>query len=159
MEIPILKTAVKIVIDGIPFLKALFSEFEAWSAVQASGGHEAARCEDRRFRGVRLQLDRQAQVRSIRDGAEAWTTLYCNCIHPEPRQNPRRRSHVQQEPGSMHTRTGGPWGFDESSVWLCACRCSHIGGLGWVLVGLANGAGVVLPEFPPDGLLEVMEGG
>jgi long-chain acyl-CoA synthetase len=34
----------------------------------------------------------------------------------------------------------------------------HIGGLGWVLVGLANGAhNVILAEFTPSGLLDVLE--
>lgn len=56
------------------------------------------------------------------------------------------------------TQTGGPWGFDESSVSLCAMPLFHIGGLGWVLVGLANGAhNVILAEFTPSGLLDVLE--
>ncbi|MCQ4152518.1 long-chain-fatty-acid--CoA ligase [Rhodococcus qingshengii] len=56
------------------------------------------------------------------------------------------------------TQTGGPWGFDESSVSLCAMPLFHIGGLGWVLVGLANGAhNVILPEFTPSGILDVLE--
>lgn len=57
------------------------------------------------------------------------------------------------------TRTGGPWGFDESSVSLCAMPLFHIGGLGWVLVGLANGAhNVILAEFTPTSLLDALEG-
>lgn len=56
------------------------------------------------------------------------------------------------------TQTGGPWGFDESSVSLCAMPLFHIGGLGWVLVGLANGAhNVILSEFTPPDLLDVLE--
>jgi acyl-CoA synthetase (AMP-forming)/AMP-acid ligase II len=56
------------------------------------------------------------------------------------------------------TRTGGPWGFDESSVSLCAMPLFHIGGLGWVLVGLANGAhNVIVPEFTPASLLDDLE--
>lgn len=53
------------------------------------------------------------------------------------------------------TRSGGPWGFDSSSVSLCAMPLFHIGGLGWVLVGIANGAhNVIVPEFTPQSLLD-----
>lgn len=56
------------------------------------------------------------------------------------------------------TRTGAPWGFDASSVSLCAMPLFHIGGLGWVLVGLANGAhNVLVPEFTPESLLDDLE--
>lgn len=56
------------------------------------------------------------------------------------------------------TQTGAPWGFDSSSVSLCAMPLFHIGGLGWVLVGMASGAhNVIVPEFTPESLLEDLE--
>lgn len=56
------------------------------------------------------------------------------------------------------TQAGGPWGFDTSSVSLCAMPLFHIGGLGWALVGLANGAhNIVVPEFTPESLLDTIE--
>ncbi|MGU3586774.1 long-chain-fatty-acid--CoA ligase [Rhodococcus sp. C26F] len=56
------------------------------------------------------------------------------------------------------TQSGGPWGFDSSSVSLCAMPLFHIGGLGWVLVGMANGAHtVIVPEFTPQSLLDELE--
>ncbi len=55
------------------------------------------------------------------------------------------------------TQAGEPWGFDESSVSLCAMPLFHIGGLGWALVGLANGAhNVVLADFTPESLLDTL---
>ena len=55
------------------------------------------------------------------------------------------------------TQAGGPWGFDDSSVSLCAMPLFHIGGLGWALVGLANGAhNVVIADFTPDSLLDTL---
>jgi acyl-CoA synthetase (AMP-forming)/AMP-acid ligase II len=56
------------------------------------------------------------------------------------------------------TASGGPWGFDESSVSLCAMPMFHIGGLGWALVGLANGAhNVIERDVTPSGVLETIE--
>lgn len=56
------------------------------------------------------------------------------------------------------TQAGGPWGFDTSSVSLCAMPLFHIGGLGWALVGIANGAhNIVVPEFTPVSLLDTLE--
>lgn len=55
------------------------------------------------------------------------------------------------------TGAGGPWGFDQSSVSLCAMPLFHIGGLGWALVGLACGAhNVVVADATPDRLLDVL---
>ncbi len=57
------------------------------------------------------------------------------------------------------TQAGGPWGFDESSVSLCAMPLFHIGGLGWALVGLANGAhNIVISDFTPESLLDTLVG-
>ncbi|KSZ56375.1 fatty-acid--CoA ligase [Rhodococcus pyridinivorans KG-16] len=56
------------------------------------------------------------------------------------------------------TQSGGPWGFDSSSVSLCAMPLFHIGGLGWVLVGIANGAhNIIVTEFTPQSLLDELE--
>ena len=56
------------------------------------------------------------------------------------------------------TASGKPWGFDDSSVSLCATPMFHIGGLGWTLVGLANGAhNVVVRDVVPRQLLDLIE--
>jgi long-chain acyl-CoA synthetase len=50
------------------------------------------------------------------------------------------------------------WAIDSSSVSLVAMPLFHIGGMGWLLVGLANGAAnVLIPEIEPRSLLETME--
>lgn len=50
------------------------------------------------------------------------------------------------------------WGVDSDSVSLVAMPLFHIGGMGWLLVGLANGAAnVLVPEIDPPALLETME--
>lgn len=55
------------------------------------------------------------------------------------------------------TASGGPWGFDGSSVSLCAMPMFHIGGLGWALVGMANGAhNVIVREVVPRALLDTI---
>jgi acyl-CoA synthetase (AMP-forming)/AMP-acid ligase II len=53
---------------------------------------------------------------------------------------------------------GEPWGFDESSVSLCAMPMFHIGGLGLLLVGLACGAhNVIVRDIDPNRLLDTIE--
>ena len=50
------------------------------------------------------------------------------------------------------------WSVDESSVSLVAMPLFHIGGMGWLLVGLTCGAtNVLVPEIAPDSLLDTME--
>jgi long-chain acyl-CoA synthetase len=52
----------------------------------------------------------------------------------------------------------GMWEVDASSVSLVAMPLFHIGGMGWLLVGLANGAAnVLVPEIDPPALLDTME--
>lgn len=56
------------------------------------------------------------------------------------------------------TRSGGPWGFDSSSVSLCAMPLFHIGGLGFALVGIAYGAhNIIVRDFTPESLLDTFE--
>jgi acyl-CoA synthetase (AMP-forming)/AMP-acid ligase II len=53
---------------------------------------------------------------------------------------------------------GELWSVDESSISLVAMPLFHIGGLGWLLVGLTNGAtNVLVPEIEPRSLLDTME--
>lgn len=50
------------------------------------------------------------------------------------------------------------WGVDADTVSLVAMPLYHIGGSGWTLVGLRNGArNVVVREIDPVGLLDTME--
>jgi acyl-CoA synthetase (AMP-forming)/AMP-acid ligase II len=50
------------------------------------------------------------------------------------------------------------WSVDDSSISLVAMPLFHIGGMGWLLVGLTNGAtNVLVPEIEPKALLETME--
>jgi acyl-CoA synthetase (AMP-forming)/AMP-acid ligase II len=50
------------------------------------------------------------------------------------------------------------WSVDESSVSLVAMPLFHIGGMGWLLVGLTCGAtNVLVPEIVPESLLDTME--
>jgi acyl-CoA synthetase (AMP-forming)/AMP-acid ligase II len=50
------------------------------------------------------------------------------------------------------------WSVDESSVSLVAMPLFHIGGMGWLLVGLTCGAtNVLVPEIAPESLLDTME--
>ncbi len=50
------------------------------------------------------------------------------------------------------------WSIDASSVNLVAMPLFHIGGMGWLLVGLANGASnVLIPEIEPRSLLDTIE--
>jgi acyl-CoA synthetase (AMP-forming)/AMP-acid ligase II len=50
------------------------------------------------------------------------------------------------------------WSVDESSVSLVAMPLFHIGGMGWLLVGLTCGAtNVLVPEIEPSALLDTME--
>jgi acyl-CoA synthetase (AMP-forming)/AMP-acid ligase II len=50
------------------------------------------------------------------------------------------------------------WSVDETSVSLVAMPLFHIGGMGWLLVGLTCGAtNVLVPEIEPASLLETME--
>jgi long-chain acyl-CoA synthetase len=50
------------------------------------------------------------------------------------------------------------WSVDESSISLVAMPLFHIGGMGWLLVGLTNGAtNVLVPEIEPGALLDTME--
>ena len=56
------------------------------------------------------------------------------------------------------TASGGPWGFDDSSVSLCATPMFHIGGMGWTLVGLAHGAHtIVVRDVVASELLDIIE--
>jgi long-chain acyl-CoA synthetase len=53
---------------------------------------------------------------------------------------------------------GDYWTVDESSISLVAMPLFHIGGMGWLLVGLANGAvNVLVAEIEPASLLDTME--
>ncbi|MGI8714673.1 MAG: long-chain-fatty-acid--CoA ligase [Solirubrobacteraceae bacterium] len=53
---------------------------------------------------------------------------------------------------------GELWSVDESSVSLVAMPLFHIGGMGWLLVGLTNGAAnVLVPEIEPSALLDTIE--
>jgi acyl-CoA synthetase (AMP-forming)/AMP-acid ligase II len=53
---------------------------------------------------------------------------------------------------------GELWSVDESSISLVAMPLFHIGGMGWLLVGLTNGASnVLVPEIQPKSLLDTME--
>jgi acyl-CoA synthetase (AMP-forming)/AMP-acid ligase II len=53
---------------------------------------------------------------------------------------------------------GELWSVDESSISLVAMPLFHIGGLGWLLVGLTSGAtNVLVPEIEPRSLLDTME--
>ncbi|MBF7735384.1 MULTISPECIES: long-chain-fatty-acid--CoA ligase [Rhodococcus] len=135
------------------------SEFEGVvSAVQASGGTK--------LRVVRIdgseEFDYEARSAGASSVDPGWSgslddvvlQLYTSGTTAKPKGVLTSNRNLE-----ACTRTGGPWGFDESSVSLCAMPLFHIGGLGWALVGLANGAhNVVLPEFTPAGLLEVLEG-
>lgn len=50
------------------------------------------------------------------------------------------------------------WSIDSSSVSLVAMPLFHIGGMGWLLVGLANRAtNVLVAEIEPRSLLETLE--
>jgi long-chain acyl-CoA synthetase len=50
------------------------------------------------------------------------------------------------------------WSIDPSSVSLVAMPLFHIGGMGWLLVGLANRASnVLIPEIEPRALLDTIE--
>jgi long-chain acyl-CoA synthetase len=50
------------------------------------------------------------------------------------------------------------WSVDESSISLVAMPLFHIGGMGWLLVGLTCGAtNVLVPEIAPASLLDTME--
>jgi acyl-CoA synthetase (AMP-forming)/AMP-acid ligase II len=50
------------------------------------------------------------------------------------------------------------WSVDESSISLVAMPLFHIGGMGWLLVGLTCGAtNVLVPEIDPVSLLDTME--
>jgi long-chain acyl-CoA synthetase len=50
------------------------------------------------------------------------------------------------------------WSVDESSISLVAMPLFHIGGMGWLLVGLTCGAtNVLVPEIDPASLLDTME--
>jgi len=50
------------------------------------------------------------------------------------------------------------WSIDSSSVSLVAMPLFHIGGMGWLLVGLANrAANVLVREIEPGSLLETLE--
>jgi long-chain acyl-CoA synthetase len=50
------------------------------------------------------------------------------------------------------------WAVDESSISLVAMPLFHIGGMGWLLVGLTCGAtNVLVPEIEPASLLDTME--
>jgi len=50
------------------------------------------------------------------------------------------------------------WTVDEASRCLVAMPLFHIGGMGWLIVGLVNGAtNVLVPAIEPRGLLETME--
>jgi acyl-CoA synthetase (AMP-forming)/AMP-acid ligase II len=50
------------------------------------------------------------------------------------------------------------WSIDSSSVSLVAMPLFHIGGMGWLLVGLANrAANVLVPEIEPRSLLDTIE--
>jgi long-chain acyl-CoA synthetase len=50
------------------------------------------------------------------------------------------------------------WSIDSSSVSLVAMPLFHIGGMGWLLVGLANRASnVLIPEIEPRSLLDTIE--
>jgi acyl-CoA synthetase (AMP-forming)/AMP-acid ligase II len=51
------------------------------------------------------------------------------------------------------------WAVDHNSVCLVAMPLFHIGGMGWLLVGLAQGAhNVLIPEIEPGSLLDTIEG-
>ncbi|MFZ0043158.1 MAG: long-chain-fatty-acid--CoA ligase, partial [Solirubrobacteraceae bacterium] len=53
---------------------------------------------------------------------------------------------------------GEMWSVDDSSVSLVAMPLFHIGGMGWLLVGLTSGAvNVLVPEIEPASLLETLE--
>jgi acyl-CoA synthetase (AMP-forming)/AMP-acid ligase II len=50
------------------------------------------------------------------------------------------------------------WSVDQSSISLVAMPLFHIGGMGWLLVGLTCGAtNVLVPEIAPVSLLDTME--
>jgi long-subunit acyl-CoA synthetase (AMP-forming) len=50
------------------------------------------------------------------------------------------------------------WSVDESSISLVAMPLFHIGGMGWLLVGLTCGAtNVLVAEIDPASLLDTME--
>ena len=50
------------------------------------------------------------------------------------------------------------WSVDESSISLVAMPLFHIGGMGWLLVGVTNGAtNVLVPEIVPAALLDTIE--
>jgi long-chain acyl-CoA synthetase len=50
------------------------------------------------------------------------------------------------------------WSVDQSSISLVAMPLFHIGGMGWLLVGLTCGAtNVLVPEIAPESLLDTME--
>ncbi|MDQ6835473.1 MAG: AMP-binding protein [Actinomycetota bacterium] len=51
------------------------------------------------------------------------------------------------------------WSVDASSVSLVAMPLFHIGGMGWLLVGLSNRAhNVLIKEIEPEALLDTIEG-
>jgi long-chain acyl-CoA synthetase len=55
-------------------------------------------------------------------------------------------------------RVAEQWSVDATSVSLVAMPLFHIGGIGWLLVGLANGArSVLVPAIVPEQLLDTLE--
>ncbi|MBM3218884.1 MAG: long-chain-fatty-acid--CoA ligase [Candidatus Rokubacteria bacterium] len=60
--------------------------------------------------------------------------------------------------GTLIPYTGPLWGFDERSVNLVCMPLFHIGGSGWALVGMAQGArSVLFREFAPAEILAALE--
>jgi long-chain acyl-CoA synthetase len=54
--------------------------------------------------------------------------------------------------------TSPRWGFDTDSISMTAMPMFHIGGIGWAVCGLWNGATTVLvSEFVPEEILDILE--
>ena len=59
---------------------------------------------------------------------------------------------------AITAQTSLRWAFDDRSVSLTPLPMFHIGGIGWAYCGLWHGATTVLvSEFQPDGVLDILE--